>query len=240
VKCDEQRPSCNACSRLKLRCTYSDGSITSPQIAAALYTSLVPAPVPLKLSTPFIDQGEWQYFRLFQDHHIKWYLNSPCQDQGLCTSIWRDLIVPLMHRNLLFKHIVLATSAAHTFSYPDGTTSSSYSGVPAFNETFFLQHYGQALKLTSEAHASKDATTVLAAAACLCVIELCRHRPTEFLFHLNSATNLLQRWLGTKYLHHEVSGIGRSAMTTLVAPILSKLKRNQDWVLQAISPLRIK
>ncbi|KPI41348.1 uncharacterized protein AB675_8151 [Cyphellophora attinorum] len=124
-----------------------------------------PYNVPNGMLTPLENQSEWQFYQMFQNEHMKWFMNAPCEDDGLCTLIWTNLILPLMHAQALFKHLVLAVSAAQTFGNPDGTPAGGYFGAAAVNEPFFLYHYGKVLRLTMEAKERGDISAVICAAA---------------------------------------------------------------------------
>lgn len=145
-----------------------------------------------------------------------------------------------MHQNLLFKHILLALSAAQTFSNPDGTLTPLYAGVPSLHETFFLHHFGHVLRLMIEAQRRRDITTILAAAPTLCVIEACRHRPEQFLCHMNSGLDLLDQWLELESSSKDSpDSISQAAMYDLVLPTYRQLQKNYRWVLKEISAVRI-
>lgn len=202
--------------------------------------SLTPARVPLAVLTPFVDESEWRYYRLFEDSHLKWYETSQYGDDDLCLKIWPQLFLPLMHRNALFKHIILALSAAQTFSNPDGTVVPIYAGVPSLHETFFLHHFGHVLRLMMEAQQRQETTLIMTAALTLCVIEACRHRPEQLLCHMNSGLGLLEQWLDPEYAGLDYADcIGHAAMFDLVLPAYSSLQKNQYRIVKEISAVRI-
>jgi hypothetical protein len=255
VKCDEQRPSCRVCERSDLVCTYFDDTriallIARSRIAGATTiptTNKAPGPLPLPqhLLTPFDDETQIRYFRMFQDEHLTWYRNhTPCGDTELCVNVWVKLILPLMHSQPLFKHLVLAIAAAQTFGNPDGTPTKKYYGAAAPNEDFFLYHYGKALRLTSEAYARGDIAAVICAATCFCPLEACRHQPDALICHLSSGLGLLEQWMSSAQCEHAAGwnsdSIGRCSIEAFIKPILYQLDGNKDFMLEAISTVRIR
>lgn len=186
---------------------------------------------------PFDDQTEWQYFQLFTDEHMKWFRRAPCGDAELCVAPWMKIYLPLMHAQELFKHLVLAVSAAQMFGNPDGTPSHCYFGAAALNEAFFLHHYGQALHLTLEAQAKRDITTVICAATCFCVIESCRHQPVRLASHLNSAMKLLDEFEHNQQFDNT---IGRAQIDDIIRPTVHQLDSNKHWLLETLARIQIR
>ena len=105
-----------------------------------------------------------------------------------------------MHHHAIFKHLLLALSAAHSFGNPDGSNATRCFGLPAENEAFLLEHYGKALSFLSAGEVDLDITLVLGSALCLCVIEGCRHKPQALLSHLKGGTKLLNHYYSSSAL----------------------------------------
>jgi hypothetical protein len=246
VKCDEQRPVCNACTRLGYVCVYYNSTSGALAGTSTLSASKSPAAgkgapdpysVPNGMLTPLENQSEWQFYQMFQNVHMKWFMNAPCEDDGLCTLIWTNLILPLMHVQALFKHLVLAVSAAQTFGNPDGTPAGGYFGAAAVNEPFFLYHYGKVLRLTMEAKERGDISAVICAASCLCVVEACRHRPKELIAHLTSALRLIRQM---DSVQPESLTVPHSYIDTIVKPTMYTMDKNRHWLLETISAIQIR
>ncbi|EAW12072.1 uncharacterized protein ACLA_008320 [Aspergillus clavatus NRRL 1] len=213
VKCDEQKPECQQCTKTGRKCDGYDPNRTNPQAeqkntavegAADVRTQLgVDQRLVLRPGT----REERRYIDFFStqtSRALAGFFNS---------NLWRSFLPQLSHSQAAVRHAVVALGALHEYVYvllARGDFDPRQK-LPFQNEQFIVQQYNQAIRHLVVHLASPNQVPHLTLITCCLFIclEILRGQHDRALDHIESGLKILRRWQPGDQRQAQSDGLGR-------------------------------
>ncbi|KAK4167550.1 hypothetical protein QBC43DRAFT_341912 [Cladorrhinum sp. PSN259] len=190
VKCGEEKPFCNRCTKTGRRC---DGYLDAKTMAqrrrrAGLGGHGAGEPqAPLSLLYEWASADERRAFHFFQ------HVTAPCLSGDLDGAFWRMLVLQICQSEPAVRHAVLAVSSLHE-GMVQATMMIPYRDAD-HRHSFALFQYNRAIACLLDQMRTVDARPLVPLLTCVLFvcIELMQSKDKESLIHLEQGRQILNQ-----------------------------------------------